>query len=1121
MKRAAWGVLLVLLSAPRAWGATATDVGTSFTSSGAVGDATADRVIARDNGAEGRANYVRIRANDTDITGDTTCANQCTTNRACLIDIDESASDTWVLCVGTSDFFHFPNTGSDTIASGEILVGTGSNAAAYVAMSGDVAIDSAGATTIQPNSVALSTDTTGNYVASFSCGSGLSGCPSAGEGATGTITAADTSATNEIQNLFETFDTPSGTDPVADSPTDTLAITGTAPVTVTGNATTDTVTIAVTQNGGTDITADLEEETHASEHSLGGGDAITVTNLASGCTDAQVLGGNSGGTGVECQTDDDVPEAADYSNLTAGTGITNSPTGTINATLGTAIDTSEITDGTIAYADVNATQTLAGNPANGDSSVWFGTTGLIFEGATSNSSEGLLAAADVSGDRTWTLPDETGTVCTTGSVCTGYQAGPLSGDVVTSGAAATIQPNSVALGTDTTNNYVTSVSVSAPIACTGCTAAEGGTPAISVDNATTGSAGVIQLAGDLAGTGTSPSVVDDSHAHTGATLSGIDISDDTNLAAGAGVALTGDTLSTASQEVAFLADGGSTSLTCGGSNQGKMQVLDSGALEWCDGAPTSVLRSTADLAAASHSHTAVGDVGGDLSSLDLDEAAVEAELESVLDLDQLQGQIADGQIADGAVDGGTGGEIADASITAADLGTDSVSADELNAPGVEAELEAVLDLQDLQGAVTDAQVPNSITVDAAGAAPWSGLTGALGNSQQVPWSDVGAARAATGVLSITNGSSGRGDLEVLDLDTQVVSVSDNGTGTAATFNLDPQKSYVEITCSDSNGCDGTLQETSAREGRGVDIRNVGTNQVNFSNVTNVLTLNASPWPLSAKRNLVLNYDGAEWSQAGDQLRIREGSAEKGLNGGITFASGDFDVTSTSGDASVALEATVTRVGNTIEPSETTGPFAYTDVANDFTNTSGQQIKGSLRLRDSSNVEFLNCGQAAAGTCRYTGAYSNNDDIPTKSDVDAGDTATAAALPKAFATFNAMAANTATGIGAGKEWVYTVSLGTSAANWNQPMGASCTVSATTTSIVRFGSWPSGATITISLRKNNSATGEIVTTFTDQGDQTGSGTLAFGATDKWHWRAACSGTCTDASTTLYLRGTARCL
>lgn len=53
------------------------------------------------------------------------------------------------------------------------------------------------------------------------------------------------------------------------------------------------------------------------------------------------------------------------------------------------------------------------------------------------------------------------------------------------------------------------------------------------------------------------------------------------------------TLATSSTEAAFLADGGVTSLTCGSSNQGKMQVLDSGALEWCDGATTSALKFAA------------------------------------------------------------------------------------------------------------------------------------------------------------------------------------------------------------------------------------------------------------------------------------------------------------------------------------------------------------------------------------------------------------------------------------------------------------------------------------------------------------------------------------------------
>lgn len=77
----------------------------------------------------------------------------------------------------------------------------------------------------------------------------------------------------------------------------------------------------------------------------------------------------------------------------------------------------------------------------------------------------------------------------------------------------------------------------------------------------------------------------------------------------------------------------------------------------------------------------------------------------------LSGTASDGQIAAGAVDGGNLGEIADGSITADDLGTDSVSADELNATGVETELEAVLDLPDLQGILTDGQIPAAIARD--------------------------------------------------------------------------------------------------------------------------------------------------------------------------------------------------------------------------------------------------------------------------------------------------------------------------------------------------------------------------------------------------------------------------
>jgi hypothetical protein len=89
---------------------------------------------------------------------------------------------------------------------------------------------------------------------------------------------------------------------------------------------------AVSEGAGTDICADLEEETHAAEHSAGAADPITATNLASSCTDAQVLGGTSGGTGVECQTDDDVLDLlGDLGDLcAAGESVRRDGTDTAN-----------------------------------------------------------------------------------------------------------------------------------------------------------------------------------------------------------------------------------------------------------------------------------------------------------------------------------------------------------------------------------------------------------------------------------------------------------------------------------------------------------------------------------------------------------------------------------------------------------------------------------------------------------------------------------------------------------------------------------------------------------------------------------------------------------------------
>lgn len=111
-------------------------------------------------------------------------------------------------------------------------------------LSGSVTItDLAGATltaSIAANSVALGTDTTGNYVESVTSGSGLSITGSIGEGSTIVLTNDDKGSS---QNIFKTIAVAGQSNIEADSNTDTLTFVAGTGVSLTTNASTDTLTI--------------------------------------------------------------------------------------------------------------------------------------------------------------------------------------------------------------------------------------------------------------------------------------------------------------------------------------------------------------------------------------------------------------------------------------------------------------------------------------------------------------------------------------------------------------------------------------------------------------------------------------------------------------------------------------------------------------------------------------------------------------------------------------------------------------------------------------------------------------------------------------------------------------
>jgi hypothetical protein len=124
------------------------------------------------------------------------------------------------------------------------------------------------ATTIAANSVALGTDTTGDYVASMTAGTGITVGTATGEGSTPVIT--NTGVTSNVagtgitvsggtgavtitnsdrgssQNIFKNIAVSGQSTVVADSNDDTLTLVAGSNVTITTNATTDTITIAST-----------------------------------------------------------------------------------------------------------------------------------------------------------------------------------------------------------------------------------------------------------------------------------------------------------------------------------------------------------------------------------------------------------------------------------------------------------------------------------------------------------------------------------------------------------------------------------------------------------------------------------------------------------------------------------------------------------------------------------------------------------------------------------------------------------------------------------------------------------------------------------------------------------
>ena len=233
-----------------------------------------------------------------------------------------------------------------------------------------------------------------------------------------------------------------------------------------------------------------------------GGDlsgSATVTNLGNATLTATIAA-NSVALGTDT--------TGNYvSDVTAGTGVTVSHTpgegSTATVSIGQAVATSD-------------SPTFAGLTLNSGS--------ILFEGATADAHETTLAVTDPTADRTITLPDATGTIALLGSI---------------------------ALGTDTTGNYMADLTAGTGVTITH-TPGEGSNATIAIGQAVATNSNVqfndvaaggnVTITGNLTVNGTTTTVnsttvtVDDKNLELGATASPSDEGAD-----GGGITLKGTT----------------------------------------------------------------------------------------------------------------------------------------------------------------------------------------------------------------------------------------------------------------------------------------------------------------------------------------------------------------------------------------------------------------------------------------------------------------------------------------------------------------------------------------------------------------------------------------------------
>ena len=393
----------------------------------------------------------------------------------------------------------------------------------FADITGDIAIAAGGAATIQANSVALTTDTTGDYIATITGGTGIDSSAS-GEGAATTLTldlselttettlaqddfipmvdTDDSSASNKI--TFSNFE-----DEIFGNITGDIAIAAGGAATIQANSvalSTDTTgNYVATVTGGTGIDSDGATTGEGIAHSLtldlnelGAETSIDQADFV-----AMVDATDDGSQKITFSNFEDEI----FGNVSGDVAIAAGGAATIQAT---SVEGSMLNDNVIsgqgalggvsmAQADLlliddgpgtlkivtfsNFEDSIFGN-VSGDIAIAAGGAATV-TGATTNAAltagSGLTSAGTFNGATARTFSVNSGSMA---AYFSSSAFSKVSGDIViASTGVAAIQANSVALSTDTTGNYVLDVTVGTGLG--GAVASEGGTAAMSLDAAQT------------------------------------------------------------------------------------------------------------------------------------------------------------------------------------------------------------------------------------------------------------------------------------------------------------------------------------------------------------------------------------------------------------------------------------------------------------------------------------------------------------------------------------------------------------------------------------------------------------------------------------------------------------